>query len=342
MTPRRIEPLLLPDGRVRRRARDFCLRREIAERRPVGTVKDGRPQRLGFIVPAIDEVPRADAVARGRATGIVACARQDRLRRPFSLVHQQKLVVLAVLDDVEFHRDRRQDGRRIGRLARSPQREKEPMAGGHEIVGVAHRIARPGPGRGGTAKVALEVVAEREVVIDVRVQRSGRNVACVGQAVRLDRIRLARHQADRLLEISDRLVDLADGQVPVPAVAIHARVTRVTGDAVRKNIDGLPIPSQVRGAPAHPDQRVRVVAIVLPRGPGVRELGIHPRFGVRLQRHRCERPAEQGRDAGRLRIRAYDYRGGHQDDGSKQQGERSAHGHHPILQGSGQAAGSRR
>ena len=207
-------------------------------------------------------------------------------------------------------------------LARPSQGEIEPVAGGHEVVGVPHRIARFGPGLGGAAEIAIEVVAEREVVIDIRVKRAGGNVACVGQAVRLDLIRLPRYQRDGLFEIGDRPVDLADRQVPVSAMAIHARVSRVSRDAFREQVDGLAILPEVCRASTHPDQGFRVVTVLLPRGNGVRELCLHLRLGLRRQLPRRQRPSKQRRNA-RLRFRGR--RRGH-DGASDDDGEPRAHG----------------
>ena len=99
---------------------------------------------------------------------------------------------------------------------------------------------------------------EREVIPDIRLQRSDRHVARVRLSVRLDFVRAASHQLDGMVEVGDRVVESTYRDVSVPAMPIDARIRRKAANPTGEDVDGLVVTAQVRQPASNPDERVGI------------------------------------------------------------------------------------
>ena len=106
------------------------------------------------------------------------------------------------------------------------------------------------------------------MIPDVRLQRTDRRIARVGQSIRLDLIRFSFHQQRGLLQIGHRILESTDGDVSMPAMPEHARIVGKLADSVREDIDGLAIAAQVCQAASEPDDGVGAVRIRFEIAPG--------------------------------------------------------------------------
>ena len=177
-------------------------------------------------------------------------------------------MVGGVLDHVHVRRDPLQDRRGFLVPSQSAQRHVPPVGDRDELVGIGRHGEVVLVRRHGGFEIALQVVGEREVVVDVRLQGARRDAALVGLAVRFHLVGLPRHQRGGVRQVRDRPVELAHADPAVPAVAVHARVLGVLGRALREDLDRLPVPPRVADPAAQPDDRVRIVGVGLVVGAG--------------------------------------------------------------------------
>jgi hypothetical protein len=189
------------------------------------------------------------------------------------------------------------------------------VGGGDLHVGILRMLHAEAVSVRGALEIPLQVVRETQVIVDVRLQRAGRDVACVGLSVRLHFVGSRDHQRCRPCQVRYRVVELADGDVPVTAMAIQARVLWMVCDRGRVDRDGVAKARQVRGAASHPDGRFYARRVLLELYPGRREIRFEAGPDVGCDRRRVERFAEK---RGRLRFRAI-LRGA---EAQKEEGER--------------------
>ena len=211
-------------------------------------------------------------------------------------------MVRPVLEDVHRGGDRFQHLFRFVGAIQPPERHVLPVSGRDLHVGILRVLHAENIGVGGTLELSLQVVRKPEVVVDVRFQRAGRNVARIRLAVRLHFVRTVGHERRCFRQICDRRIELADRDVAVTAMPIQPRVRRMSADGGGVDGDGVPEPREVGGAPPEPDRRVDarrvLVELRLRRG----EVRFEP--GPRLGRWWCgeERLSQQRRRFGSRRF----------------------------------------
>ena len=193
-------------------------------------------------------------------------------------------MIRAVLQDVHLLANGLERLPRFVVAVETPQRHVEPVGGRdqHVVVDLRHFHAFAICVEG-CREIALHVMREAEVIPDVRLQRAPRNACGIRRAISLDFIGRAADEPRRAREISDRLIELADGDVSVAAMPVEPRSVGMRGDRAREGSDGLAESPKIREAAADPDRRVEAVGT--PREVGARliQIGFEPRPLLRRQ-----------------------------------------------------------
>jgi hypothetical protein len=153
-----------------------------------------------------------------------------------------------------------------------------------QAVGVVRDAQALAPDRDRALEIAAQVVREREVVVDVLLERVDVDAARVGHTRRLRFVRPVRDELRRALEIRQRAIEVAHADEAMTAEAPHPRIVGMFRDALGEDRDRLLEAREVSEAPAVPDQRLRVVGCQIVGRLRFRELRFALRSLRRLER----------------------------------------------------------
>ena len=150
--------------------------------------------------------------------------------------------------------------------------------------------------------------------------------ALLRYAVRLDLVLGSFDELGGVLEIGDGSVELADRDVAMSPMPVHARIVRMLGDAFAEDTDRFTVVAQIAGPPTVPDDVVGVIGVRFVGRLGRFEIGAHLRAGLGRakgfteKRHRLHAVGDVGKNLRRAREC------GDGEESSEHGGDRCFHG----------------
>src|SRR5687767_6073791 len=118
------------------------------------------------------------------------------------------------------------------------------------------------------------------MVVDVGMECSDRRVLRIRLAVGLDNVGLSRDEARGALEVGDRPVEFAHGDVAVAAMTIQPRIVGMQLKAPRVHVDGLANPAEVCEPASEPDDGISICGAAVKPGARFCKLALVPRAGL--------------------------------------------------------------